>query len=268
MGGAQPLAATMAGASMLAVECQPSRIEMRLRTGYLDRAGGGRWTRPWRSSRPQNRPAIRSRSGLLGNAADVFPELVRAQAGVRPDIVTDQTSAHDPAPRLPAPGLGPRPNGKPRRERDPDAVERRAARTSMAGPRARDAGLPPHGRADGRLRQQHPPDGAGRRAWPTRSTFPGFVPAYIRPLFCRGIGPFRWAALSGNPEDIYATDAKVKELLPDNKPLHRWLDMARERIQLPRLARPHLLGRASATGTASAWRSTTMVASASSTPPS
>ena len=222
MGGAQPLAAVMAGASMLAVECQASRIEMRLRTGYLDR----------RADSLDEALAIIHGSdgpvsvGLLGNAADVFPEIVRRQ--IRPDIVTDQTSAHDPV-------HGYLPAGwtvaqwEAARERDAPAVER-ASRASMAGHvRAMLAfhrmGIPTVDYGNN-IRQMAQEEGVA-----DAFDFPGFVPAYIRPLFCRGVGPFRWAALSGNPEDIYRTDARVKELLPDDKPLHRWLDMARERIR-------------------------------------
>ncbi len=228
MGGAQPLAATMAGASMLAVECQPSRIEMRLRTGYLDRQAANL------DEALALIDAARSGSpvsvGLLGNAADVFPELVRRmQAGdVRPDIVTDQTSAHDPV-------HGYLPRGwdlarwEAARERDPASVAR-AARASMAGHVQamldfHRMGVPTVDYGNN-IRQMAQEEGVA-----DAFDFPGFVPAYIRPLFCRGIGPFRWAALSGNPEDIYRTDARVKELLPDNRPLHRWLDMARERIR-------------------------------------
>ena len=224
MGGAQPLAAVMAGASCLAVECQPSRIEMRLRTRYLDRQAGSldeALEIMAQASRDKKPVSV----GLLGNAADIFPELVRR--GVRPDIVTDQTSAHDP-------GNGYLPKGwttaewEARRETDPKGVAR-AARTSMAEHvRAmldfHRMGIPVVDYGNN-IRQMAFEEGV-KDAF----DFPGFVPAYIRPLFCRGIGPFRWAALSGDPEDIYRTDAKVKELLPDNAPLHRWLDMARERI--------------------------------------
>ncbi len=224
MGGAQPLAAVMAGASCLAVECQPSRIEMRLRTRYLDRQAGSLdealaiMEQAGRDGKPVS-------VGLLGNAADVFPELVRR--GVRPDAVTDQTSAHDPV-------NGYLPKGwttsewESRRETDQKAVAS-AARKSMAEHvRAmldfHRMGIPVVDYGNN-IRQMAFEEGV-KDAF----DFPGFVPAYIRPLFCRGIGPFRWAALSGDPEDIYRTDAKVKELLPDNAALHHWLDMARERI--------------------------------------
>ena len=225
MGGAQPLAATMAGASMLAIECQPSRIEMRLRTGYLDRQAGtldealAIMAQAAESKKPVS-------VGLLGNAADIFPELVRR--GVRPDIVTDQTSAHDPI-------NGYLPKGwtlaewENRREADPKAVEA-AAKTSMVG--HVQAMLDFHAQGIptldyGNNIRQMAKDMGLKNAF----DFPGFVPAYIRPLFCRGIGPFRWAALSGDPEDIFRTDAKVKELMPDDKHLHNWLDMARARIK-------------------------------------
>jgi urocanate hydratase len=224
MGGAQPLAAVMAGASCLAVECQPSRMEMRLRTRYLDRQANNldealeMMAQAGRDKKPVS-------VGLLGNAADVFPELVKR--GVRPDAVTDQTSAHDPV-------NGYLPKGwttaewQARRETDPKGVAK-AARASMATHVQamldfHRMGIPVVDYGNN-IRQMALEEGV-KDAF----DFPGFVPAYIRPLFCRGIGPFRWAALSGDPEDIYRTDAKVKELLPDNAPLHRWLDMARERI--------------------------------------
>src|ERR1700678_4429738 len=225
MGGAQPLAATMAGASLLAVECQPSRIEMRLRTGYLDRqaATTDEALAIIGSAKSEGKPVS---VGLLGNAADVFPELLRR--GVRPDAVTDQTSAHDPIN-----GYLPRcwtlDQWQERRERDPKAVDK-AARASMAvHVRAmldfHRAGVPTLDYGNN-IRQMAKEEGVA-----DAFDFPGFVPAYIRPLFCRGIGPFRWCALSGDPDDIYRTDAKVKALLPDDKHLHNWLDMARARIR-------------------------------------
>jgi urocanate hydratase len=225
MGGAQPLSATMAGASMLAIECRPSSIEFRLRTGYVDVAAEdlddalaiiGKAT--------GERKAVSV--ALIGNAAEILPELVRR--GVRPDIVTDQTSAHDPV-------NGYLPKGwtlqewDERRVSDPKGVER-AARASMAEHvRAMldyfHAGVPTVDYGNN-IRQMALEEGVA-----DAFDFPGFVPAYIRPLFCRGIGPFRWVALSGDPEDIYRTDAKVKELIPDNAHLHNWLDMARARIK-------------------------------------
>jgi urocanate hydratase len=225
MGGAQPLAATMAGASLLAIECQPSRIEMRLQTGYLDMRAANldeALTIIERACRERKPVSV----GVLGNAADLVPELARR--GVRPDVVTDQTSSHDPA-------NGYLPKGwsiadwERRREAAPNDVAV-AARTSIAEHvRAMLAfhrmGVPTLDYGNN-IRQVAKDEGVA-----DAFAFPGFVPAYIRPLFCRGIGPFRWAALSGDPEDIYRTDAKVKELLPDHAHLHHWLDMARSRIR-------------------------------------
>jgi urocanate hydratase len=224
MGGAQPLAAVMAGASCLVVECDPGRIAFRKRTGYLDESTEsldealamiGRWT-----------GTGEARSvGLLGNAADIVPELLRR--GVRPDIVTDQTSAHDPINGYLPQGwtLG---QWRARRETDPKVVEA-AARASMKVHVAAMAefwsrGIPTLDYGNN-IRQV-----ASEEGLENAFAFPGFVPATIRPLFCRGVGPFRWCALSGDPEDIYRTDAKVKELIPDDPHLHQWLDMARERI--------------------------------------
>ena len=225
MGGAQPLAAVMAGASCLAVECQPSRIEMRLATGYVDvqaRDLAEALTIIERSCTERKPVSV----ALLGNAADVFPELVRR--GVRPDCVTDQTSAHDPV-------NGYLPRGwtvaewEKRRDADGAGVAREAKRSMAEQVRAmldfHRMGVPTVDYGNN-IRQMALDEGVG-----DAFDFPGFVPAYIRPLFCRGIGPFRWVALSGDPEDIYRTDAKVKELLPDNPHLHGWLDMARSRIR-------------------------------------
>jgi urocanate hydratase len=225
MGGAQPLAAVMAGASCLAVECQPSRIEMRLKSGYLD-ARADTLDQALGMIDDAKAAGTPISVGLLGNAADVFAEIYAR--GIRPDAVTDQTSAHDPI-------NGYLPQGWTldhwlrMRESDPKAVEA-AARASMAVQvRAMLAfwqdGVPTVDYGNN-IRQMALEEGIA-----DAFAFPGFVPAYIRPLFCRGIGPFRWAALSGDPEDIYKTDAKVKELLPDHHDLHRWLDMARERIK-------------------------------------
>ncbi|MBR0653849.1 urocanate hydratase [Plastoroseomonas arctica] len=222
MGGAQPLAGVFAGASVLAVECQASRIEKRLETGYLDQ-----WAPDLDAALAMVRGATAPISvGLLGNAAEVFPELVRR--GVVPDIVTDQTSAHDP-------GNGYLPAGwtvaewEARRESDPKGVAAAARRSmvphvqAMLDFKAAGSVVMDYGN---NIRQMAKDEGlAGAFG------FPGFVPAYIRPLFCRGVGPFRWAALSGDPEDIYRTDAKVRELIPDDPHLHHWLDMARARIQ-------------------------------------
>ncbi|WP_260583075.1 urocanate hydratase [Sphingopyxis sp. PET50] len=225
MGGAQPLAAVMAGASCLAIECQPSRIEMRLRTGYLDRQAASIDEALARIEEAHGEGKAIS-VGLLGNAAEILPEIVRR--GIRPDLLTDQTSAHDPVNGyLPADWSLDEWFAK--RESDPAAVAK-AAKASMAvHVRAmldlQAAGVPTTDYGNN-IRQMAKDEGVENAF-----DFPGFVPAYVRPLFCRGIGPFRWAALSGDPEDIYRTDARVKELLPDNAHLHNWLDMARERIQ-------------------------------------
>jgi len=225
MGGAQPLAATMAGASMLAVECRPERIQKRLDTRYLDvRADTLDEALGVIERASDERTAVSV--GLLGNAAEVLPELLRR--GVRPDAVTDQTSAHDPV-------NGYLPEGwtleqwDRLRASDPRAVEK-AARASMAKHveamlAFQKLGIPVFDYGNN-IRQVAFDEGV-KDAF----AFPGFVPAYVRPLFCRGIGPFRWAALSGNPEDIHRTDQRVKELIPDDPHLHRWLDMARSRIQ-------------------------------------
>ncbi len=221
MGGAQPLAGVFAGASVLAVECQPSRIEKRLETRYLDHRADDLDT-----ALAMIRGATRPISvGLLGNAADIFPELVRR--GVVPDIVTDQTSAHDPV-------NGYLPAGwtlaewEAKRESDPAAVAK-AARHSMVAHVQAMLDFQKMGAAvldyGNNIRQMAKEEGLANAF-----DFPGFVPAYIRPLFCRGIGPFRWAALSGDPEDIRKTDDKVRELIPDDPHLHQWLDMARARI--------------------------------------
>ncbi|WP_131194457.1 urocanate hydratase [Lichenihabitans psoromatis] len=225
MGGAQPLAATMAGASCLAVECRQSSIEFRLRTGYVDvQAKDLDDALAIIDKAKADKTAISV--ALLGNAADVFPELFRR--GVRPDCVTDQTSAHDPV-------NGYLPKGwtldqwESTRERNPAEVTKAAKHSMATHVRAmldfHKAGVPTVDYGNN-IRQMALEDGVA-----DAFDFPGFVPAYIRPLFCRGIGPFRWCALSGDPEDIYKTDAKVKEILPDNIHLHNWLDMARARIK-------------------------------------
>jgi urocanate hydratase len=224
MGGAQPLAATMAGASMLAIECQPSRIEMRLKTGYLDRQARDLDEALIMIEHAANEGKPIS-VGVLGNAAEVYPELVRRK--VRPDVVTDQTSAHDPI-------NGYLPAGwtlqqwEERRERDPKGVERAAKESMATHVRAMldfwRSGVPTLDYGNN-IRQRAMEAGVA-----DAFDFPGFVPAYIRPLFCRGVGPFRWAALSGDPEDIFKTDAKVKELMPRDRHLHHWLDMAKSRI--------------------------------------
>ena len=225
MGGAQPLAATMAGASMLAIECQPSRIAKRLETRYLDVEAKSLdealklIEESTRSKRPRS-------IALCANAAEVLPELLRR--GVRPDAVTDQTSAHDPV-------NGYLPSGwtlakwEEQRRSNPAAVSA-AAQASMA--KHVEAMLDYHRLGvptfdyGNNIRQV-----ALEQGVKDAFAFPGFVPAYIRPLFCRGIGPFRWVALSGDGEDIRRTDAKVKELIPNDQHLHRWLDMAAERIK-------------------------------------
>ena len=223
MGGAQPLAAVMAGACCLAVECNPDSIDFRLRTKYVDERADtldealamiDKWTKAGEAKSV----------GLLGNAADIFPELYRR--GIRPDMVTDQTSAHDPI-------NGYLPQGwtmaewKEKRESDPKAVEKAASASMRTQVLAMvdfwKAGVPTFDYGNN-IRQVALEEGLENAF-----EFPGFVPAYIRPLFCRGIGPFRWCALSGDPEDIYKTDAKVKELV-DDPHLHKWLDMARDRI--------------------------------------
>ncbi len=224
MGGAQPLAAVMAGFSMLVVECDETRIDFRLRTRYVDQ----------KTAHLDEALAMIEDAGvngetvsvaLVGNAAEVLPELVTR--GVRPDVVTDQTSAHDPV-------NGYLPLGwtveqwRAEAQSEPSKVAR-AARESMAvHVRAmldfHQRGIPTIDY--GNNIRQEAKDAGVRNAF----DFPGFVPACIRPLFCRGKGPFRWVALSGDPEDIYRTDEKVKELIPDDPDLHRWLDMARERI--------------------------------------
>ena len=224
MGGAQPLAGVFAGACVLAVECQPSSIEKRLETRYLDHRADDLDT-----ALAMIRAACAEKRaisvGLLGNAAEIFPELVRR--GVVPDIVTDQTSAHDPA-------NGYLPAGwtlaewQAKRESDPAAVAAAAKRSMVAHVQAMldfkrmGSAVLDYGN---NIRQMAKEEGLANAF-----DFPGFVPAYIRPLFCRGIGPFRWAALSGDPEDIRKTDAKVRELIPDDPHLHQWLDMAERRI--------------------------------------
>lgn len=225
MGGAQPLAATMAGASMIAVECKPSSIEFRLRTGYLDEKADS--VDEALEIIKRAHAAGKSVSvGVLGNAAEVFPDMVRR--GIRPDVVTDQTSAHDPL-------NGYLPAGwtleqwEERKERDPAGTIEAAKKSMAVHVRAmldfQQMGVPTLDYGNN-IRQMAKDMGVDNAF-----DFPGFVPAYIRPLFCRGVGPFRWAALSGDPEDIYRTDQRVKELMPDDHHLHNWLDMARERIK-------------------------------------
>jgi urocanate hydratase len=225
MGGAQPLAATMAGASMLAIECRRDRIRKRLDTRYVD-VGVESLDEALELIARAGREKQAVSVGLLGNAAEILPELLRR--GVRPDAVTDQTSAHDPINGYLPEGWTVEQWDK-LRASDPATVER-AARKSMATHvqamlEFQKLGIPTFDYGNN-IRQVAFDEGV-KDAF----AFPGFVPAYVRPLFCRGVGPFRWVALSGDPEDIYRTDAKVKELIPDDPHLHRWLDMARSRIQ-------------------------------------
>lgn len=224
MGGAQPLAASLAGACSLNIECQQSRIDMRLRTRYVDEQASDLDDALARIEKYTKAGQAKS-IALLGNAAEILPQLV--ERGVRPDAVTDQTSAHDPV-------HGYLPLGwtveqwLAEQKQHPERV-RDAAKKSMrvhveAMLAFQKMGVPTFDYGNN-IRQMAKDEGCENAF-----DFPGFVPAYVRPLFCRGVGPFRWVALSGDPEDIYKTDAKVKELIPDDKHLHRWLDMARERI--------------------------------------
>ena len=225
MGGAQPLAAVMAGACCLVVECDPERIDSRLRTGYLDEKAQSldealKMITTWTDSR-QTKSV-----GLLGNAAEIFPEIV--QRGIHPDIVTDQTSAHDPR-------NGYLPMGWTLEEwrdkiaTEPKLVEREARSSIRIHVEAMvnfwNQGIPTLDYGNN-IRQIAKDEG-----FTDAFAFPGFVPAYIRPQFCRGRGPFRWCALSGNPDDIFKTDEKVRELIPDDRDLHKWLDMAQKRIK-------------------------------------
>ena len=224
MGGAQPLAATLAGACSLTVECQEKHIDFRLRTGYLDKKA---YTLD--SALTIINEAISAREvvsvGLLGNAAEILPEMVAR--GIRPDAVTDQTSAHDPIHGYLPVGWSPEEWEK-LQISDQALVTEQAQKSMAIHVQAllefHQMGIPTFDYGNN-IRQE-----ALNAGVKNAFDFPGFVPAYIRPLFCRGIGPFRWVALSGDPEDIYKTDAKVKELIPDDKHLHNWLDMARERI--------------------------------------
>ena len=224
MGGAQPLAATMAGASCLAVECDSSRIDFRLRTKYLDERAETLDEALEIIERAKNDKRAVS-VGLLGNAAEVVPEMLKR--GIRPDLVTDQTSAHDLV-------HGYLPLGwtveewRSQQKSNPKKIEKAARASIKIHVEAMldfwNQGIPTVDYGNN-IRQFALEEGV-KNAF----DFPGFVPAYIRPLFCRGVGPFRWVALSGDPEDIYRTDAKVKELIPDDPHLHNWLDMAQERI--------------------------------------
>lgn len=224
MGGAQPLAATLAGACSLNIECQQSRIDFRLRTRYVDEQATSlddALARIEKYTREGQAVSI----ALCANAADAVSELVKR--GVRPDMVTDQTSAHDPL-------HGYLPSGwdwetyQQKALADPqgtvEAAKRSMAKHVEAMLAFNDMGVPTFDYGNN-IRQM-----AKEMGVENAFAFPGFVPAYIRPLFCRGIGPFRWVALSGDPQDIYKTDAKVKAIVADDEHLHRWLDMARERI--------------------------------------
>ncbi|MBT2144956.1 MULTISPECIES: urocanate hydratase [unclassified Rhodanobacter] len=224
MGAAQPLAASLAGMCSLNIECQQSRIDFRLKTRYVDEQATDLDDALARIAKYTKAGEAKS-IALLGNAADVLPELVRR--GVRPDAVTDQTSAHDPV-------NGYLPQGWTleqwfeRRKADPVGTARAAKLSMKTHVEAMLAfhaqGIPTFDYGNN-IRQMAKDVGCENAF-----AFPGFVPAYVRPLFCRGIGPFRWVALSGDPEDIYKTDQKVKELIPDDAHLHHWLDMAKERI--------------------------------------
>ncbi|MBD3668293.1 MAG: urocanate hydratase [Kangiella sp.] len=225
MGGAQPLAATMAGYCMIAVECDETRIDFRIRTGYVDKKA----TSVDEAIAQLNEALDKGQAisiGLLGNAAEVFPELYKR--GIKPDLVTDQTSAHDPV-------NGYLPIGwtveqwRKEAQANPELVSKEAKKSMAVQVQAMldfyHQGIPTVDYGNN-IRQMALEEGVTNAF-----DFPGFVPAYIRPLFCRGVGPFRWAALSGDPEDIYKTDQKVKEIIADDPHLHNWLDMARERIQ-------------------------------------
>ena len=225
MGGAQPLAASLAGACSLNIECQQSRIDLRLQTRYLDEQAKDLDDALQRIEHYTQMGEAKS-IGLLGNAADILPELVRR--GVKPDLVTDQTSAHDPL------------NGYLPQNMDWESYRQNATDQPAATILAAKASMAIHVKAMLAFHEQGIPtvdygnnirQVALEEGVENAFNFPGFVPAYIRPLFCRGIGPFRWVALSGDKEDIYRTDAKVKELIPDDAHLHNWLTMARERIQ-------------------------------------
>jgi len=230
MGGAQPLAASLAGACSLSIECQASRIEARLRTRYLDHQAGSldeALEAIARATRERRAVSI----GLLGNAAEILPQLVqRARAGgQKPDLVTDQTSAHDLVHGyLPAGWSVDRWRAAQLDRGQHEALRRAAAQSCAVHVRAmlefRSMGVPTFDYGNN-IRQVALDQGVA-----DAFAFPGFVPAYIRPLFCRGKGPFRWVALSGDAQDIYATDARLKSLFPDDRHLHRWLDLARERI--------------------------------------
>lgn len=225
MGGAQPLAATMAGFSIIDVEVDESRIDFRINTRYLDKKANT-LEEALQILEHARQNGLTVSIGLLANAADIFPELVKR--GITPDVVTDQTSAHDPLNGYLPRGWSMKKAADMRKQ--DEALVVKAAKQSMAIQVQAMLDLQTAGAATldygNNIRQMALEEGV-KKAF----DFPGFVPAYIRPLFCEGIGPFRWVALSGDPEDIYKTDAKIKELIPDDPHLHNWLDMARERIQ-------------------------------------
>ncbi len=224
MGGAQPLAATMAGFSMLVIECDQTRIDFRLRNRYLDTSAESVEEALVLIDQAHSNGDVVS-VGVLGNAAEILPKMVAD--GIEPDLVTDQTSAHDPV-------NGYLPIGwsvsqwREQADSNPDLVAQEARKSMATHVQAmldfHSKGIPTVDYGNN-IRQEAKDHGVANAF-----DFPGFVPAYIRPLFCKGVGPFRWVALSGDPEDIYKTDAKVKELIPDDPHLHNWLDMAQERI--------------------------------------
>lgn len=230
MGGAQPLAATLAGAVSLNIECQQTSIDFRLRTRYVDKqARDIDHALELIQQHCDTKEAVSI--ALLGNAADILPELVkRAKAGgIKPDLVTDQTSAHDLINGyLPSGWSVAQWQAAMKDASQHDALKKAAAKSCAVHVQAmldfQAMGIPTVDYGNN-IRQVAFDEGV-QNAF----DFPGFVPAYIRPLFCEGKGPFRWVALSGDPEDIYKTDAKIKELFPENTHTHRWLDMARERI--------------------------------------
>jgi len=224
MGGAQPLAATMAGYCILCIECDETRLDFRLRTRYLDKKANNLDQALQMIDEACAKGEALS-VGLVGNGAEVLPELLKR--GIKPDLVTDQTSAHDPV-------NGYLPIGWSMDQwdqtiiSDPELVAREAKKSMALHVKAmlefHRQGIPTIDYGNN-IRQE-----AFNLGVTDAFDFPGFVPAYIRPLFCKGVGPFRWVALSGDPEDIYKTDAKVKELIPDDAHLHNWLDMAQQKI--------------------------------------
>ncbi len=225
MGGAQALAATMAGLSCLAIECDPTRIQKRIETGYLDRQTNDlKEALHWINVACEERKPVSI--GLLGNACEILPQLV--QQGVKPHLVTDQTSAHDPLNGYLPAGMS-LAEAKVLRQTEPEQLIAKAKASIATHVRAllafHEQGIPTFDYGNN-IRQVALDEGV-KEAF----DFPGFVPAYVRPLFCEGKGPFRWVALSGDPEDIYRTDEVVKQVVPNDPHLHRWLDMAKERIR-------------------------------------